>query len=240
MLKPENLFDLSNVQHAALFDGLDYVWQAIPRLGDYLAEKLATTHKPNAHEFTFHPSTVLDGDDIYIGNNVQIDPGAYLSGKIILEDDVQVRHGALLRGNVLVASGGIVGHTTEVKNATFLPGAGAPHFAYIGDSILGANVNLGAGTKLSNFPLNFNLNSALQQPPTIGLKFNGETIDTGLSKFGAVLGDGVQLGCNTVTNPGTIIGANTLVYALTLLRKGYYPANSVIKNRPAIEIVERR
>ena len=160
-------------------------------------------------------------------------PSVYIEGPVLIGKNCQIRHGAYVRANTVLGDGGIIGHATETKNTVMLENAHAPHFAYVGDSILGQGVNLGAGTKLSNFPM-----SADGDPQPIQLTdADGQRIDTGLVKFGAILGDGVNTGCNVVTNPGTIIGPRTMVYALTMLRKGIYPADSIIKLRQTQEIV---
>jgi len=136
--------------------------------------------------------------------------------------------------------GAILGHTSEAKNALFLPHAHAPHFNYIGDSILGHHVNLGAGTKLSNLGVLSEKDKMTGKRPSIKLFIKGQDFDTELAKFGAVLGDGAQTGCNSVLNPGCVIGRNSLIYANTSLRKGYYPPNSIVKLRQQMEIVTRR
>lgn len=237
MLQARDFFDLTTTAHAALFADTQYVWEALPRIGTYIRERLASDMPPNGHEQPVHPSVFI-GENVYIGQNVQIAPGVYIEGPAIIGDNCQVRHGAYVRANTLMATGAVVGHATETKNAVLLEGAAAPHFAYVGDSILGQNVNLGAGTKLSNFPMNADKDPETGKRPTIHLNHNGERIDTGIVKIGAILGDGVNTGCNVVTNPGVIVGAGTMVYALAMLRKGIYPGNSIIKLRQTQEVVE--
>ncbi len=126
------------------------------------------------------------------------------------------------------------------KNSLFLPQASAPHFNYVGDSILGHRINLGAGTKLSNLTLVSEKDTLTRQRPTIKLAIEGDVVDTGLAKLGTILGDDAQTGCNSVMNPGCLIGRNTLVYANVSLRKGYYPPHSIIKLRQSSEIVTRQ
>ncbi|MEZ0328371.1 MAG: hypothetical protein ABWK15_02180 [Dissulfuribacterales bacterium] len=162
---------------------------------------------------------IFADDRIQIGQGVTIEPCAFLKGPIILEDYVEIRHGAYLRGNCFIGPESVVGHDTEVKNSIFLRGAKAGHFAYIGDSILGCNVNLGAGTKLANFRFTSG---------TVRIKIEKMIIDTGLKKLGAVFADGVQTGCNTVCNPGTIIGPNTVVYPNTTAGPGIYNSRTKI------------
>lgn len=152
---------------------------------------------------------------IQIGQGVTIEPCAFLKGPIILEDHVEIRHGAYLRGNCFIGSKSVVGHDTEVKNSIFMRSAKAGHFAYIGDSILGNGINLGAGTKLANFRFTSG---------TVRIKINKNIVNTGLKKMGAILADEVQTGCNTVCNPGTIIGRHSVVYPNTTAGPGIYEA----------------
>lgn len=235
LFSPSQFFDLKTCQHAALFDDLTYVWEAIPKIGAYIRSRFDVDliHEPDELKAHF-PHAYFSGEHIYVASNVSIDPTAYIQGPALIERGSQVRHGAFIRGNVIISSGAVVGHATEVKNAVLLEGAGAPHFAYVGDSILGRNVNLGAGTKLSNFPL-----VSGQEPQPIRFTLDGTGFDTGLVKMGAVLGDGVQLGCNCVTNPGCLIGKDTLVYPQVSLSKGYYASHTVIKLRQQVELADR-
>jgi NDP-sugar pyrophosphorylase family protein len=151
-----------------------------------------------------------------------------------------VRHGAYVRENVALLPGSGLGHASEAKNSLFLPGAHAPHFNYVGDSILGRHVNLGAGTKLSNLGILSEKDRLSGRRPTIKLFIEGEMYDTGLAKLGAIMGDGAQTGCNSVLNPGCLIGPRTLVYANLSLRKGYHPADSIIKLRQNVRRVSRK
>lgn len=239
MLQAADLFDLTTTDHAALFDGTNYAWDALARIIPYIESRLGSDRPPNAHTLDLHPTVIITGD-VYIAPDAQIAPATYIEGPSIIEAGAQVRHGALVRAGTLAAAGAVIGHATETKNAVLLEGAAAPHFSYVGDSILGQRVNLGAGTKLSNFPMNAAKDIASGKRPTLQFPFEGERIDTGIVKFGAIFGDDVQTGCNTVSNPGTVIGPRTLVYTLTMLSKGYYPADSIIKLRQTQEIVQRR
>ena len=163
----------------------------------------------------------------------------YIQGPTVIGKNCEIRHGAYIRGNVVLGDNAIVGHNTELKNTVMLENAHAPHFSYLGDSILGMDTNLGAGTKLSNLPVNSKKDPQTGKRTTIKLNIEGEIIDTGLAKFGAILGDSSQTGCNCVTNPGCVIGARTWVYPLMSLNKGYYPADSLIKLRQTLEIAKR-
>lgn len=160
----------------------------------------------------------LMDDQIYLGKNSVIEPAALVRGPAIIGDNTEVRHGAYIRGNVLVGDDCVVGHTTEIKSSVMLGGSKAGHFAYIGDSILG-KVNLGAGTKLANLKM---IDSKVM------ITVDGKSYQTGLRKFGAIFGDGVETGCNSVSTPGTMLGKNALLYPNGTAR-GYYSPGTIIK-----------
>ncbi len=163
---------------------------------------------------------IFQGNQIRIGKGVLIEPGALIKSPTIIGDQTEVRHGAYIRGNCLIGRNCVVGHVTEVKHTIFLDGAKAGHFAYLGDSVLGNQVNLGAGTKLAN--LRFVTGD-------ISIAVPGDMIKTGLRKFGAILGDHVQTGCNSVTNPGTLLGKKSMVTPNSTVPSGYHPASSMIR-----------
>ncbi len=163
---------------------------------------------------------VLLGREIHIGSGTIIESGAFIQGPAIIGNNCAVRQGAYLRGHCLAGNGCVLGHTTEVKHSIFLNNAKAGHFAYVGDSILGNQVNLGAGTKLAN--LRFTAGN-------IQIKTSDQTIDTDLRKFGAILADHVQTGCNSVTSPGTIIGKKAMLLPNTTASSGLHRANSLIR-----------
>lgn len=237
MLAPTDLFDLSGYAHAKLFEGCSYAWEALARIDEYLREQLTSTFKPVIRSSIGSGVTVLG--DVYIGRNTVIEPGAYIKGPTIIGDNCQIRQGAYIRGGVILGNKCIVGHATEVKSAIFLDKAQAPHFAYVGDSILGSSVNLGAGTRLANVPIFSVKDPITLERPSIRFRIGDTEIDTGLSKLGAILGDQVQTGCNVVTSPGCIVGSGTRIYALVALEKGYYPPDSIIKLRQLTEQVKR-
>jgi len=162
----------------------------------------------------------LIGKDIYIGQGTVIETGAYIQGPAFIGQQTEVRQGAYIRGGCLVGDHCVVGHVTEMKNSIMLNGAKAGHFAYIGDSILGKDCNLGAGTKLANLKIVKN---------TIKVKGGNKIYDTGLRKFGAILGDATVTGCNSVTNPGTLLGPKCIVGPNATVKPGYYPPKSVIR-----------
>jgi acetyltransferase-like isoleucine patch superfamily enzyme len=158
--------------------------------------------------------------DVFIGPGSVVEPGALLNGPAIIGARCEVRQGAYLRGDCVVGDGCVVGHTTEMKHAIMLNGAKAGHFAYIGDSILGNHTNLGAGTKLANLKM-------VDTPVSVAVE--GKRYDTGLRKFGAVLGDDTETGCNAVTNPGTLLGRRCVVCPCMSVRGGYYRDRSIIR-----------
>lgn len=195
---------------------LDAILAALP------SSSIAIALPPDAH---------LIGDRIVIGKGTRIGPGAVIEGPIWIGEDVEIRPGAYLRGGCWLGDGAIVGASTEVKRAIFLAGARAPHLNYVGDSILGAGVNLGAGTVLSNFR---------HDGGEVSIPFGSGRLATGRRKLGAVLGDGVLTGCNAVLHPGCVVGRETQIYPGVQLRSGVYPAHAVIKLRQEIEIVTSR
>ncbi len=216
MFRPQDFFDLTSFEYADLFADLEYVWEALSKLATYLA---LHTPQENCIRGTVHPGALLVGEHILIEEGAVVEPGAYIEGPCIIGRGCVVRHGAYVRANTLAGANSVIGHTTETKNAIFLPESKAAHFAYVGDSILGTRVNLGAGTKLANYRLGGG---------QIKLRVDGRIIPTGLHKFGAILGDNCQLGCNSVCNPGTLLGPRCAVRPLTTV-KGYHPARSQLK-----------
>lgn len=175
-----------------------------------------------------YAGAVLMDDNIYIGRGTVVEPCVLIKGPAIIGDNTELRQGAYLRGDTLVGNDCVVGHTTELKSCVMLGGSKAGHFAYIGDSILG-RVNLGAGTKLANLKM---------VESNIVIDINGTKYETGLRKFGAILGDGVETGCNSVTTPGTLLGRDVLLYPNTTAR-GYYPEKTIIKLRQTQELQQR-
>jgi NDP-sugar pyrophosphorylase family protein len=172
----------------------------------------------------------LVGDRIVVGRGARIAPAVVLEGPLWIGDEVEIRTGAYVRGGCWIGDGCLVGANTEVKRAILLPTAKAPHLNYVGDSILGADVNLGAGTVLSNFRHD---GKAISVATDLG------PIATGRRKLGALLGDGVKTGCNSVLHPGVIVGRETEIYPLAQLRSGVYPAGSIIKLRQELDVVAK-
>jgi NDP-sugar pyrophosphorylase family protein len=165
------------------------------------------------------PGAYLANDKIIIGPGSVVEPGVFIRGPVIIGNHTEIRQGAYIRGDCIVGNGCVVGHTTEMKGSILLDGAKAAHFAYVGDSILGNNVNLGAGTKLANLKM---------IPGSISVTVDKKRHDTGRRKLGAILGDRTETGCNSVTSPGTLMGPGSVVYAGVSLPGGYYPSRTVV------------
>ncbi len=202
----KDLFDLSQTAQAALFKKVKYPWEILPLLKDYL------------------------GDRKVIGHGTVVEPGAVIKGPAIIGRNCVIRSGAYLRANVILGDNVVVGQSCELKNCLVFNDAQIPHLNYVGDSIIGYHVHLGAGVVLSN----------VKTPPSeISVKMEGREIKTGLRKFGALIGDQTEIGCNSVINPGSVIGRNCSLYALTNWR-GYLPADSLVKIRQQQEIVEKK
>lgn len=237
MLQPAAYFDLSDDFSAELFADINVVWQMITALKEKVAQLTAGTQRIDG---SVASGAYISDRPLVIEAGARIEPGAYVHGPAYIGRNAVVRHGAFVREHVILGDGAILGHASEAKNSLLLPNAHAPHFNYVGDSVLGKRVNLGAGTKLSNLGMMSVKDSKTGKRPTIILNHDGEQIDTGLAKFGAILGDDAQTGCNSVLNPGCVLGPRTLVYANCSVRKGIYPANTIIKLRQTIELATRR
>ena len=210
-----NFFDLSFFQHRACFENKQFPWQVIENLKDFiLNQKLNQIHSKISNK-----CYLVNEDLIYLGKDVTVEDGAYIKGPCIILDGSTIRHGAYLRGGVLIGSNSIIGHATEVKNSIILNNAQAAHFAYVGDSIVGGGVNLGAGVKCANFRLD---------KKEITIKDAAFKIKTHLKKFGAIIGDHTQIGCNTTINPATFIGKSSICYS-SMTIDGYIPENSIVK-----------
>ncbi|HEX4839621.1 MAG TPA: UDP-N-acetylglucosamine diphosphorylase [Rhabdochlamydiaceae bacterium] len=208
-------FSLEAYFHRELFEGTGYVWEALHRLTSYLQEqelgKIEAKVPVGAH--------LINPELISIGEGTIIEPGAYIEGPAIIGPFNQIRHGAYIRGGVVTGEKCVIGHATEIKHSILLDRANAAHFNYVGDSILGNDVNLGAGVKLANFRLDHK---------EVFVLIQGQKIPTGLKKMGAILGDGAQLGCNAVANPGTLICPKAFCYPCVNI-KGVVPSRAIYK-----------
>lgn len=215
-LSAEIFLDITSYQHSRLFENQNFVWKALSQIETYLSSLKLGNIEIDIPTGAF----LVDAHLISIGKGSVIEPGAYIKGPCILGENCIVRQGAYIRGNLIAGDHCVIGHDTEIKNAILLDHVHAAHFAYVGDTILGNRVNLGAGTKCAN--LKFNKQS-------VSVSFHDQSIDTGLKKFGAIIGDDVQIGCNVVTNPGTIIGKNTWCSPAMNIG-GVIPAHAFVKN----------
>jgi len=224
MYKPADLFDLSQTEHVAIFDGCNYAWEALAKIEEYIAANC----RPGLHNRC--DGVAFIGKQVSIGEGTVVEDGAMIQGPAIIGKNCQIRHNAYIRANVIIGDGCVVGNSTEVKNAMLFNKAVAPHFNYVGDSILGFKAHIGAGVVLSNVK---------SFPGNVTVDIEGKPFDTGLRKFGALLGDGVEIGCNSVLNPGSIIGRGAIVYPCCNWR-GILPANTIAKNKSSIEVVVRR
>ena len=214
MLASSSLFDLSGFAHASLFQEAAPPWEALLHLAEYMKRQPLGRIEVDIPEgvFLVHPELIS------IGKGTRLEPGAYIAGPCIIGTDCQVRHGAYLRGDVLVGNRCIIGHATEIKHSILLDGAAAPHFNYVGDSILGKGVNLGAGVVCANLRLDHGF---------VSVQWEGKKITTSLKKLGALIGDGAQVGCHCVLNPGTILGRGSLCFPC-LNVAGYIPENGKV------------
>lgn len=238
MLKPSDFFDLEAFLHREVFADAINVWDPLKTLESYLEHWFAE-NPPCIHDEVVVAETARIYGKVTIGKGTVIEDSVCIMGPTVIGENCEIRQGAYIRGSGLMGDGSVLGHASELKNSILLNDAKAPHFAYVGDSILGNNVNLGAGTKLSNLTVSSEKDLETGKRPTIRLRIDDTDVDTGLAKMGAIIGDNAQTGCNAVTNPGTIIGKNTLVYANTSVAKGLIPENSIVKLRQVTEIADR-
>ena len=224
MFRPEDLFDLTQTAHAGLFEGCEHAWDALKQLKDYVARTL----RPGLHNQCDGMAWI--GKDVFIGEGTVVEDGAMIKGPAIIGRNCEIRHGAYIREHVIVGDDCLVGNACELKHAVLFNGCDVPHFNYVGDSVLGYQAHLGAGVKISNLKITRG---------NVTVELDGQPFDTGLRKFGAMIGDHANAGCNAVLNPGTILGRNSLVYPNVNWR-GILPANMIAKNQAAVEVVVLR
>jgi NDP-sugar pyrophosphorylase family protein len=224
MFKAADLFDLSQTEHAAIFDGCENAWDVLKKIKAYLEANL----RPGLHNRC--AGVAFIGERVFIGQGTLVEDGVMIKGPALIGRNCHLRHNAYLRENVMLGDNCVIGNSCEVKNSILFNQAVAPHFNYIGDSILGHKAHLGAGVKISNVKL---------VPGNIMVEIDGQPFDTGLRKFGALLGDHSEIGCNAVLNPGSIIGRGSVVYPNTNWR-GILPANMIVKNQAPQEVIVRR
>lgn len=210
-----SLYNLNETIAAAIFEGCTFPWEVLPKIGDFIVA-LGNTLSEDEYE--------KKGDCIWIAKSAEVFESAYINGPCIIGKEAQVRHCAFIRGNAIVGEGDVVGNSTELKNVILFNKVQVPHYNYVGDSILGYKAHMGAGSITSNVKSDKKL---------IVIKGADESIETGLKKIGAFLGDEVEIGCGSVLNPGTIIGKKSNIYPLSSVR-GFVQAGSIYKKQGEI------
>ncbi len=214
-----DLFDLKETIAAELFAGAEYPWEVLPKIHDFIIE----LGKRLPEEFY-----EKRGEDIWVAKSARVAPTACLNGPLIIDEEAEIRHCAYIRGNAIVGKGAVVGNSTELKNVVLFNKVQVPHYNYVGDSILGFKAHMGAGSITSNVKSDKTL---------VTVKGKEDFLETGLKKMGAMLGDCVEVGCNSVLNPGTVVGRNSNIYPTSMVR-GVVPADSIFKSQK--EIVAKR
>lgn len=211
-LEIKNLYTLKETIAAKLFEGVKYPWEVLPKISSFIIE---LGEALSLEEYD------KKGDNIWIAKSAKVSPTAFINGPAIIGKEAEIRHCAFIRGNAIVGEGAVVGNSTELKNVVLFNKVQVPHYNYVGDSILGYKAHMGAGSITSNVKSDKTL---------VTITANEEKIETRLKKFGAMLGDNVEVGCNSVLNPGTVIGRESNVYPLSMVR-GYVKANSIYKKQ---------
>ena len=216
--KVSNLFNLEETIAKDLFEGVEYPWEVLPKISDYIL-KLGETLSLEEYE--------KKDDNIWIAKSASVAETAYIKGPVIIGENAEIRHCAFIRGNAIVGNGAVVGNSTELKNVVLFNKVQVPHYNYVGDSILGYKAHMGAGAITSNVRSDKKL---------VKIKSKDKVIETGRKKVGAMIGDMVEIGCGSILNPGTVIGKNSNIYPLSSVRI-VVPENSVYKNQN--EIMEK-
>ncbi len=218
-LTVKKLYDLDHTIAKSLFETITYPWEALPKIKDFILELGATLDENKFDKIA---------DDIWVAKSATIAPSASLNGPLIIDEEAEVRHCAFIRGSAIVGKNAVVGNSTELKNCILFDNVQVPHYNYVGDSIYGYKSHTGAGVIASNLKSDKTL---------VTVMCDGEKVETNVKKFGAMIGDFVEVGCNSVMNPGTVIGRNSNVYPLSFVR-GYVEENSIYKRLG--EVVEKR
>ena len=216
--KIEKLYNLQETIATKIFEGKTYPWEVLPKISDFILELGKTLGEEEYDKI---------GKDVWISKTATVAPTAYIKGPTIICKDAEIRHCAFIRGKAIVGEGAVVGNSTELKNVILFNKVQVPHYNYVGDSILGYKSHLGAGSITSNVKSDKKL---------VIVKNKTEKIETGLKKFGAMIGDEVEIGCGTILNPGTVIGKKSNIYPLSSVR-GVVPSNSIYKKQN--EIVDK-
>lgn len=208
----KELYNLEETIAAELFDGAVYPWEVLPKISGFIMELGSSLSEDDYDK---------KGDDIWIAKSAKVAPTASITGPAIIGKNAEIRHCAFIRGNAIVGEGAVVGNSTELKNVVLFNKVQVPHYNYVGDSVLGYKSHMGAGSITSNVKSDKKL---------VVIKTADGEIETGLKKFGAMLGDEVEVGCGTILNPGSVVGRHTNIYPLSMVR-GFVPAGSIYKQK---------
>ena len=214
-----NLYNLDETIAKDLLKEVIYPWEVLPKISEYILELGKQLDESKYNKI---------GEDIWIAKSAKVAPTAYITGPLIIGENAEIRHCAFIRGKVIVGENAVVGNSTELKNVILFNNVQVPHYNYVGDSILGYKAHMGAGSITSNVKSDKKL---------VVVKNGDSKIETGLKKFGAMIGDEVEVGCGSILNPGTVIGKNSNIYPLSSVR-GVIPEKSIYKNKN--EIVEKQ
>lgn len=218
-LTVNELYNLEETIAKDIFEGVTYPWEVLSKISDFILELGEKLPKEEYDKV---------GDNVWIAKSAKVFTSAYIHGPAIIGKEAEVRHCAFIRGNAIVGEGAVVGNSTELKNVILFNKVQVPHYNYVGDSILGYKAHMGAGSITSNVKSDKKL---------VVVKTPDKNIETGIKKFGAMLGDEVEVGCGTVLNPGSVVGKQTNIYPLSSIR-GYVPANSIYKKQG--EVAEKK
>lgn len=210
-----SLYTLEETIAKDIFEGVTYPWEVLPKISAFIVA-LGNTLPEEIYE--------KKGENIWIAKSAKVNPSACINGPVIIDEEAEIRHCAFIRGNAIVGKGAVVGNSTELKNVILFNKVQVPHYNYVGDSILGYKAHMGAGSITSNVKSDKTL---------VVVRAGEERFETGLKKFGAMLGDNVEVGCNSVLNPGTVIGRQTNIYPTSMVR-GFIPADSIYKKQDDI------
>lgn len=214
-LKNRNLFNMDETIAAGIFEDTEFPWEVLPKIKDFII-LLGESLPKEQYDYI--------GENIWVAKTAKIAPTASITGPCVIGEHTEVRQCAFIRGNAIVGENCVVGNSTELKNVLLFNNVQVPHYNYVGDSILGYKSHMGAGSITSNVKSDKTL---------VTLRYKGDTIQTGLKKMGAILGNYVEVGCNSVLNPGTVVGSNTNIYPLSMVR-GYVPRDSIFKGKKDI------
>ena len=214
-LQISSLYSLEETIAADLFDGVTYPWEVLPKIKEFIIELGKTLPADKYEEVK---------ENVWVAKSANVYPTAYINGPAIIDEDAEVRHCAFIRGNAIVGKGAVVGNSTELKNVVLFNKVQVPHYNYVGDSVLGFKAHMGAGSITSNVKSDKTL---------VKVHTQSGDLETGLKKFGAMLGDNVEVGCNSVLNPGTVIGKSSNIYPTSMVR-GFVPSNSIYKTKTEI------